>query len=380
MSVNKPRIMLILVLAVFLGLNVQAQEKKGFFSGFKDSEDGAFDISDYLLNKKGFLIEPTIITEPAVGYGLALALVWFHSSYGDQDYPPSMTGVLGMGTENESWGAGVFHYGYYKQDRIRFRAALIKAGLNVAYYGSGNYGILGDKSINANLDTWVLSTQLTFRLGKSDFFAGVRYEYMPTDIVFDLPIDIPKFEGKTIQSDLGEASAVVFYDTRNNIFSPSRGVYLELGGTYSDTWLGGDVSYGRVQAIGMGYFPASDKVNFSIRYDTQFSLGDVPFWARPWVDLRGAPLVKYQNKNIASMEAQVDWNAYKRWTLLGFTGIGHAFSDFGEFDKGKSVRTLGGGFRYLIARKLGAQMGIDVAFSNDDWAFYIVFGNSWSRS
>ncbi len=380
MLTRQSKILCSLFLVAVLGLSAQAQEKKGLFSGFKDSEDGAFDISDYLLTKKGFLIQPTIITEPAVGYGLALAFVWFHSSYGEQEHPPSMTGVLGMGTENESWAAGVFHYGFYKEDRIRFRVALVKAGLNIAYYGSGDYAILGNKSINANLDTWLLTTQLTFRLGGSDFFAGVRYEYMPTDILFDLPIDIPEFEGKTIKSDLGEASAVVFYDTRNNIFTPTRGVYLELGGTYSDTWLGGDASYGRIQALGIGYFPASDRVNFGIRYDTQFALGDVPFWARPWVDLRGAPLVKYQNKNIASMEAQVDWNVYKRWTLLGFTGIGHAFSDFGEFDKGKSVRTIGTGFRYLIARKLGAQMGIDVAFSNDDWAFYIVFGSPWARN
>jgi hypothetical protein len=379
MRTVKSRILSILLLGVFLGLNIQAQEKKGWLSSFKDSEDGAFDLSDYLLNKKGFLIEPTIITEPAVGYGLALALVWFHSSYGEQEHPPSMSGVVGMGTENESWGAGIFHFGYWKQDRIRYRGYLIKAGLNIAYYGSGNYGILGDKSINANLDTWILSQQLTFRLGKSDFFAGVRYEYMPTDIAFEIPIDIPEFEGIEFSSTLSEASALVFYDTRNNIFTPTRGVYLEMSGTYADTWFGAETLYGRVQAIGLGFFPASDRVNFGIRYDTQFSLGDVPWWARPWVDLRGAPLVKYQNKNTVVMEAQVDWNIYKRWTLLGFTGIGHAFSDFGDFDKGKSVRTVGTGFRYLIARKLGAQMGIDVAFSNDDWAFYIVFGSPWAK-
>ena len=59
--------------------------------------------------------------------------------------------------------------------------------------------------------------------------------------------------------------------------------------------------------------------------------------------------------------------------------IGHAFADFGDFDKGKSVRTVGTGFRYLIARRLGAHMGVDFAWSNDDFAFYIVFGSPWAR-
>ena len=40
---------------------------------FRDSTDHAIDMSDWLLNKKGFLFVPTIITEPAVGYGGAAA-------------------------------------------------------------------------------------------------------------------------------------------------------------------------------------------------------------------------------------------------------------------------------------------------------------------
>ncbi len=79
------------------------------------------------------------------------------------------------------------------------------------------------------------------------------------------------------------------------------------------------------------------------------------------------------------MEAEVDWNLYKRWTLVGFTGLGNAFSSFTEFDQGKTVRTLGAGFRYLIARKLGTHMGMDFAFSGDDFAFYIVFGSAWLK-
>ncbi len=134
----------ILILVVLLGINAQAQEKKGLFSGFKDSEDGAFDMSDYLLNKKGFLINPTIITEPAVGYGLALALVWFHSSYGEQEHPPSMSGVIGMGDGKRELGSRTLPFrGYWKQDRIRYKGVLVKAGLNLAYYGSGNYGMTG---------------------------------------------------------------------------------------------------------------------------------------------------------------------------------------------------------------------------------------------
>jgi hypothetical protein len=377
---TKSRVLSILALVILLGSNVQAQEKrKGFLSGFKDSQDGAYDISDWLLQKKGFLLMPTIITEPAVDYGLAGALVWFHESMAEKKSPPSMTGILGAGTLNGTWGAGLFHIGYWKEDRIRFKGALIKGDLNVNYYGSGNIPIFADRSILMKLKTWFVTAEMTFRLGASDFFAGARWDYMPTDITFETPVEMPEFSGQALSQTLSEASAVVFYDTRNNVFTPTTGFYLDLSGSYSDTWFGGQAEYGRVRFEGLGYFEATPRINVGLRYESAFTMGDVPFWARPWVDLRGAPQVKYQNKNTATMEAQVDWSVYKRWTLLGFTGIGHAFEKFGEFDKGKTVRTIGAGFRYLIARKLGADMGMDFAFSNDDWAFYIVFGSAWAR-
>ncbi len=154
---------------------------------------------------------------------------------------------------------------------------------------------------------------------------------------------------------------------------------MDLTGTYSDTWFGGDGLYGRIGASALGYFSAGPRLVGGIRYEGHYSLGPVPFWARPFIALRGVPAMKYQNKNTTLLEAEVDWNLYKRWTLLGFTGLGNAFSSFSDFDKGKTARALGFGFRYLVARKLGANMGMDFAWSNDDFAFYIVFGSSWLR-
>ncbi len=44
---------------------------------FRDPEDGAIDLSGWLASRTGILPIPVPITEPAVGYGAALALVNF---------------------------------------------------------------------------------------------------------------------------------------------------------------------------------------------------------------------------------------------------------------------------------------------------------------
>jgi hypothetical protein len=89
--------------------------------------------------------------------------------------------------------------------------------------------------------------------------------------------------------------------------------------------------------------------------------------------------MKYQDSHTMVMEAELSYNVFKRWFISGFTGMGNAFSSLEDFNSGKSVSTYGTGFRYLIARKLGTNMGMDFAWSMDDFAFYIVFGTAWLK-
>ena len=375
----KTKSFFLMLFILILSLTNNAQESKKPFSAFRDSLDNAIDISNFLLNKKGFLLVPSIITEPAVGYGVVGAAIYFHSSYSAKHGPPSITGVLGGGTQNGTWMAGAFHVGYWNHDRIRYMGALVRTNINIGYYGSGYIESLANVSVNLNLDAWLVLQQIKFRLAGTNFFIGGRYLLFDTYNTFEIPVDIPEFEGTEFSSTLSEATAVLNYDSRNNVFSPNKGFFIELSGTYSDTWMGSDGLYGRLSARMIGYFPADDKLMIGVRHESTYSFGDIPFYARTIVILRGAPLMKYQNNNTTVMEAEVNWNVYKRWNLVGFTGIGNAFSDFESFEKGKSISSVGTGFRYLLARKFGLQMGMDFAKSTDDFAFYIVFGTSWLR-
>jgi hypothetical protein len=366
------------LLAIFC-LSMSAQEKKKKISVFRDSLDNAIDMSDWLVNKKGVLIMPTVITEPAVDYGLAAAAIFFHSSYSEKKGPPSLSGIMGGGTLNGTWAAGIFHLGFWNRDKIRYTGALARTNANLGFYGSGNSGLVDMESVNLNLDAWVLFQQIKFRLGESDFFLGGSYLLLDTYNTFDVPIDNPDFKGIEFSSTLSEASLKFEFDSRNNVFTPTKGFFLGLTGTYSDTWFGGDALYGRIGVTMVGYIPAGPKIFFGIRHESQYTLGDIPFYARPIISMRGAPLMKYQNTNTTLMEAEITYNVHKRWYISGFTGIGNAFSSFSELEEGKSVSTIGTGFRYLVARKLGTHMGMDFAMSQDDFAFYIVFGTAWLK-
>jgi hypothetical protein len=67
-------------------------------------------------------------------------------------------------------------------------------------------------------------------------------------------------------------------------------------------------------------------------------------------------------------EVEVRWNATPRWAIVAFLGTGHAE---------ESASAWGAGFRYLIARRLGIYMGVDVARGPEETAFYIQAGSAW---
>src|SRR5262245_60878179 len=57
---------------------VPAHANDEWLQEFRDPSDGRIDMSRWLLSRRGALPVPLIITEPAVGYGAGLGLVFFH--------------------------------------------------------------------------------------------------------------------------------------------------------------------------------------------------------------------------------------------------------------------------------------------------------------
>jgi hypothetical protein len=97
----------------------ESKEKKKL--SFKDPQDGAIDLSQFLLEAHGVLPVLIPITEPAVGYGGGAALLYFHNRKKKYDsyVPPDVSGIAGLATENKTWGAGAFHRHIFGENRVR---------------------------------------------------------------------------------------------------------------------------------------------------------------------------------------------------------------------------------------------------------------------
>jgi outer membrane protein assembly factor BamA len=363
---------------------VDSIQKKKKLS-FKDPEDGAIDLSQFLLEANGVLPVVIPITEPAVGYGGGAALLYFHKRKKKYDsyVPPNLSGVLGFYTENKTWGAGAFHRHIFGENRVRTLTGVFKADLRIKYYGN-NSPILEDNPLSISLDSWIVMQKAEAKLGKSKFYAGASYTYFTTDVSFDTianrPIISEILKRLNVNSTISAIKPAVTYDSRNNAFSPTRGINAEISLNYSAQWLGSSDDFSTLHSDFFAYQPITSRLNSAWRFQGSYLMGDAPFYAYPFISLRGIPALRYQGDNILVSETEWTYNVYKRWSVLGFFGGGKAFKEFSDFGSEDWAYTVGTGFRYKIARLLGVQMGTDFAWGNgEDFAFYIIFGTSWLR-
>lgn len=157
----------------------------------------------------------------------------------------------------------------------------------------------------------------------------------------------------------------------------SAGSFAELEAQLSRTAFGGTQDYDVFAARGYTWLPLTRALILGLRLDGKFSSGDIPFYAQPYVDLRGVEKGRYQDRNAVAAEVELRWDLTPRWSMLGFTGVGKAYGRWHSFSDAQNVQSVGAGFRNLIARKLGLAVGLDVAHSRDQNAFYIQVGSAW---
>ena len=348
---------------------------------FTDPEDGHLDLSKHLLEQRGFLPVPLIITEPAVGGGGGAALLFFRESIvdaqtrsraaGQRASPPDIGGLAAFKTGNGSQGFGAGYFGTLADDRYRFFGAAGKADLNLDLYG------LGGAPRRFALSAPFGLVQGLARLGASDWFVGARYVYVGSSVRFAgaTPVGISDAQ---LDAHIGRASLVVDHDSRDTMFTPSRGTYVELDLGAARPELGSTASFETATLRAYTWLPIGRSTVLGLRGDGQATRGDVPFYARPFIAIRGIPALRYQGRHTLVAEAELRHNLNPRWAVVGFAGSGKAYASDAPFARDQTAGAVGAGFRYLMARKMGLYAGVDVARGPEDTVVYLQVGSAWN--
>lgn len=348
-------------------------KKNGLLGRFKDEEDKGLDFSNILANG-GFIPVPIIISEPAVKGGFGIAAAFLSSN---PERPREVTKTVGAAfkTGNGSNGIAAFRGGYAFDGRLDYRIAIAHANITLdafpvfapqglEYTNRYDYGVLA----SAN---WHLSDR-RFSLGPMVDFRKLRSEL---DII-DLPEDFGRDFNKKLQT--GALGIGFHFDSRDNTLTPREGVNAFFHAKLNRGAFGSDRDY-EIYSFGTYAFDSlSHNLRGGLKVDLKAIRGNFPAYFAPSIGLRGVQALEFQGMNVLSAELEGAWQISPRWSLVAFGGLGAADSGSRRiFADSGSIWAGGGGFRYRLARKLGFDAGVDVAFGPGGPVVYLQFGHAW---
>ncbi|MCY9865207.1 BamA/TamA family outer membrane protein [Vibrio coralliirubri] len=374
------------------------------YGSFFDAVDDQFDMGHHIAeNAVGFLPVPVLITEPAVGYGGGLVGVFMHETDeqkqqrkqaalnaidgGAQLVPGAITVLGAAGTENGSWFAFVGHRHTWLNDTIRYTGGVGAGQMNLSIYKDLSLELPNNKStdiqpLEFSTETRgvVLQQGVQFRVADTPLMLGVKQFVSYTEITSDSQIVDKLMEytlGQTIvTSGLGLTAD---YDTRNNLFYPTSGYQFSADYMVYDEKLGSDQAYRKLDVEGEVYVPLATQWTLAFAANYQNFQSDELFLSpttQPYIQLRGVSSYRYQGDEITTLQSQVVFDIDDRWNVSGFYGYGQAKEEV-ELSQDQTVGAYGVGFRYQIARRYGLRIGMDLARSDDENAFYISLGSGF---
>lgn len=352
-------------------------------SYWTDPEDGWFDISRFLEHPQGFLPIVIPITEPALGYGAVVGAAFLdpREEAGAEGWArPNITFASGMWTEDGSDGYFGGNSSLWREGNLQTLIGGGSMGLELSLHGIGEDPALGDDPLDYRLDVDAIVGEARQRLGESDWWLGLRFAYAGATVDFEgSAIGIPGVDPGDDDVTLAGPALTLRYDSLDNMFSPTRGWLGDTSVSVYDDIFGATQDFQIFQQVLLGHWPLSESFFLGAKGQLNASFGETPFFARPYVHLRGVPALRYQGEQAASAEAELRWEFHPRISLTGFAGAGAAWTELEEVEREQGAWSGGLGARYLISRKFGLLCGLDVAQGPEDTAVYVQFGNAWMR-
>lgn len=344
-------------------------------------------------NRYRLLPIPILITEPAIGEGLGVALALFHpvkqgklqesqvatpdsllDASGRREAPPVVTAVAAAYTNSDTWVAGIFHNNNWRNDSIRYTGALGATRVNSQVY-------VLNLPLSFSMDAAFTFQELKFRLGGSDLLLGAGFAWMDADNSFGLNLpglpDLPDNSAFRIDFRNVGAELKLIYETRDNSMNPNRGQLAELALWRFDEALGGDYDYWSWKARALSFHPLAGKWTLGLRLDVSGIDGAPPFFAYPFVKLRGIPSLRYQDRVAGAAEAEARYLIAPRWEASVFGGVGYTSDRVPFFDNPGSIYSFGVGGRFKALEAHNVWMGMDIARGPEEWAWYLQVGHPW---
>ncbi|MDR6846041.1 BamA/TamA family outer membrane protein [Flavobacterium granuli] len=334
--------------------------------------------------KFAFMPIPTLTYDRSQGAGIGVIAMGLFKADNSKKAPLSRLMGVGNYATNDSY---YFMFGtrlYLMEDYWRILGAVGYINYNFQAFQTFEDVDGGQAGVYETPYT-TKGTLFAFALQRrvfENFYLGIGGFMMRSDVTVTLP------DGNEIvePNNTNSLSVPISYDTRNSIYNPSDGIFVDGRFSMIPEWLDNDNDFIKTMLYVNHYKKLGDHKILASRFAMKANFGDVPFASQDYIgqtDLRGYTQGEYRGNQTYTVQTEFRNNFYKKWGYVGFVGLGIAYRKSEEgaaagdwYNSGaswsKPLPSIGAGARFQVIEKAGQKVnaGIDVAVGRGDWGFY----------
>jgi outer membrane protein assembly factor BamA len=340
------------------------------------------DLDSVIIEKKSKLIVlPAITHSPVTRWGVGIgSSLLFKSKQSDTTIRTSNAEGLVLCTQNKQY-LGVLGLNMYSPNETY----ILHWRNSFSYFPDRFWGLGNNTKQHAfehyTFEQFLINPQILRRLYK-ELYIGANYEFQNVfkfgynkGGLFDQENIVGRNGG--IISGLGMSLA---WDTRNNAFSSTKGVYLQLNFIPYRRWLGSDFHFNYVNVDLRKYISIYKGHVLAFQMIGLFNKGDVPI--RNLAALGGSEIMRgyyagrYRDKDLIAAQTEYRSPLLWRFGLAFFGGLGEVSENIREF-KGKLKYSLGGGLRFSLRKHERLNLRVDYGVGNKSSGLYFTVAEAF---
>lgn len=171
------------------------------------------------------------------------------------------------------------------------------------------------------------------------------------------------------------------YDSRNVIFFPSKGMFIEAQAYQTPNLGTGSQQFFRSSLSISNYRPFLKSGVFATQFFAGTAQGAVPFQQLQFIGgnkrTRGYYEGRYRDNNVVSAQVELRKMFWSSVGGVAFLGIGALGNNSPVIDVSQTFISYGAGLRFCIDKINKLNLRIDYAFGNDEQFFYFTVGEAF---
>lgn len=353
-----------------------------FYSNKTIAQSDSSQTTQDTINQNQFFIYPFVFYLPETRWGFgAVGLYTFRFKDERHDSNPSQIQFTANYTQNKQVNFIIPFELYRYHNRWKVKGEIGYFIYLYNFYGIGNTTLKEDRE-TYKADYPRFRIDCLRRLG--DFFVGARYRFDNAKI-FDFKqggiLDSNPIEGKQ-GGRVGGFGIVAQYDSRDFIFNPTKGCFIEGEIFIGNKFSGSEYNFQRYAIDAATFIPLGSEQTLGIHLNTATMLGspffnDLLYFGSPKI-MRGYQDRRFTDRNLYVLQTEYRYPIYRRLQGVAFTAIGNVGDTYPNLFTANPKFTYGAGLRVILNKRDRVRLRIDYGRTvSEGGAFYATINEAF---